>query len=133
MLLENGDGMFSAMTGDIREAKVSVSIEVYIFKPDEAGRLFADVMIEAARRGVEVRLLVDDQGGIGRPERGTRGGGSGLQEISSPWEICVLRTEDAPQARDHRREDRLHGGSASTRDGSETLATRPSGTIARSG
>ena len=62
VLLENGDGMFSAMTKDIREAKVSVSIEAYIFMPDEAGRLFADAMIEAARRGVEVRLLVDDQG-----------------------------------------------------------------------
>jgi cardiolipin synthase len=63
VLLENGDGMFSAMLGDIREAKASVSIEVYIFMPDEAGRLFADAMIEAAGRGVEVRLLVDDQGG----------------------------------------------------------------------
>jgi cardiolipin synthase len=63
VLLENGDGVFPAMTKDIREAKVSVDIEVYIFKPDEAGRLFADAMIEAARRGVEVRLLVDDQGG----------------------------------------------------------------------
>src|SRR5882672_5704099 len=63
VLLENGDGVFPAMIGDIREAKVSVDIEVYIFKPDEAGRRFADAMIEAARRGVEVRLLVDDQGG----------------------------------------------------------------------
>jgi len=62
-LLENGDGVFSAMTTDIRAAKVSVDIEVYIFKPDDAGRQFADAMIEAARRGVEVRLLVDAQGG----------------------------------------------------------------------
>jgi len=62
-LLENGDGVFSAMTKDIREAKSSVDIEVYIFKPDEVGRLFTDAMIEAARRGVEVRLLIDGQGG----------------------------------------------------------------------
>jgi len=57
VLLENGDGVFPAMIGDIREAKVSVDIEVYIFKPDEAGRRFADAMIEAARRGVEVYFL----------------------------------------------------------------------------
>jgi len=61
-LLENGDGVFSAITKDIREANVSVNIEVYIFKPDAAGRLFADAMIEAALRGVKVRLLVDGQG-----------------------------------------------------------------------
>jgi cardiolipin synthase len=62
-LLENGDGVFSAMTKDIREAKVSVNIEVYIFKHDEAGRRLANAMIEAAGRGVQVRLLVDGQGG----------------------------------------------------------------------
>jgi cardiolipin synthase A/B len=62
-LLENGDGVFPAMIKDIREAKESVNIEVYIFKPDKAGRLFADAMIEVERRGVQVRLLIDAQGG----------------------------------------------------------------------
>src|SRR6185369_16774927 len=61
-LLENGDGFFPAMLKDIREAKVSVNLETYIFKPDEAGRQFTVAMIEAARRGVQVRLLVDAQG-----------------------------------------------------------------------
>ncbi len=62
-LLENGDGVFPPMTKDIREAKVSVNLETYIFNPDEAGRRLADAMIEAAHRGVQVRLLVDAQGG----------------------------------------------------------------------
>jgi cardiolipin synthase len=62
-LLENGDGAFTPMLQDIREAKVSVDFEVYIFMPDEAGKRFADALIEAAGRGVEVRLLVDAQGG----------------------------------------------------------------------
>jgi cardiolipin synthase len=62
-LLENGDGVFPAMIRDIREAKESVNLETYIFKPDEAGRMFADAMIEAVRRGVQVRLLIDAQGG----------------------------------------------------------------------
>ncbi len=58
----NGDRIFPAMTRDIREAKRSVNLETYIFQPDEAGRLFADAMIAAARRGVKVRLLVDSWG-----------------------------------------------------------------------
>jgi cardiolipin synthase len=62
-LLENGDGVFPAMLKDIREAKVSIDFEVYIFMPDAAGKLFADAFIEAASRGVQVRLLVDAQGG----------------------------------------------------------------------
>jgi len=62
-LLENGDGVFGAITKDIREARVSVNIEVYIFEPDAAGRLFADAMIAAALRGVHVRLLIDGKSG----------------------------------------------------------------------
>lgn len=61
-LLKNGDEIFPAMTRDIRQAKRTVNLETYIFQPDKAGRLFADAMIEAARRGVEVRLLVDAWG-----------------------------------------------------------------------
>ncbi|HET8946504.1 MAG TPA: phospholipase D-like domain-containing protein, partial [Candidatus Polarisedimenticolia bacterium] len=61
-LLENGDGVFPAMLEDIRKAKASVNLETYIYKPDEVGRQFADAMIEAARRGVQVRLMVDAQG-----------------------------------------------------------------------
>jgi len=61
-LYKNGDQIFPAMTKDIREAKLSVNLESYIFQPDQAGRLFADALIEAARRGVQVRLLVDDWG-----------------------------------------------------------------------
>jgi cardiolipin synthase len=61
-LLENGDGAFPAMLKDIREAQTSVDLELYIFKPDDAGRPFADAMIATSRRGVPVRLLVDGQG-----------------------------------------------------------------------
>jgi cardiolipin synthase len=61
-LLVNGDQIFPAMTKAIREARASVNLETYIFQPDEAGRQFADAMIEAAKRGVEVRLLIDDWG-----------------------------------------------------------------------
>ena len=62
-LLENGDGVFPAMLKDIRDAQGSVELETFIFKPDEAGKLFADAMIEAAHRGVQVRLLIDAEGG----------------------------------------------------------------------
>ena len=61
-LLMNGDQIFPAMTKAIREARTSVNLETYIFQPDAAGKQFADAMIEAASRGVEVRLLIDAWG-----------------------------------------------------------------------
>ncbi len=61
-LLKNGDEIFPAMTNAIRQAQKTVNLETYIFQPDEAGRQFADAMIEAAQRGVEVRLLIDAWG-----------------------------------------------------------------------
>ena len=60
-LIEDGP-VLDAMLEDIRKARSTVNFEIYLFKPDEAGRMFADAMIEASRRGVQVRLMVDAQG-----------------------------------------------------------------------
>ncbi len=63
LLLQNGDEIFPAMIGEITNAKKTVNLESYIFEPDAAGRQFTDAMIAAARRGVQVRLLIDGWGG----------------------------------------------------------------------
>jgi cardiolipin synthase len=62
VILQNGDEIFPAMIGAIRAAKKSVNLETYIYLDDEAGRLFADALIDAAKRGVAVRVLVDAVG-----------------------------------------------------------------------
>lgn len=62
VILQNGDEIFPAMTGAIRAAKKSVCLESYIYVDDQAGRQFADALIEAARKGVKVRVLVDAVG-----------------------------------------------------------------------
>lgn len=41
-------------------AEVSIDAQYFLMKPDETGRLFADKLLEAADRGVRVRLLLDD-------------------------------------------------------------------------
>ncbi|MEA2559833.1 MAG: hypothetical protein QOH06_1337 [Acidobacteriota bacterium] len=61
-ILNNGDEIFPAMTGAIREARSTVNLESYIFKDDRAGKIIAEALMEAARRGVEVRVLVDGTG-----------------------------------------------------------------------
>jgi cardiolipin synthase len=62
-ILNNGDAIFPAFLQAIRDAKRTVNLESYIFTGDRAGGLVANALIDAARRGVEVRLLVDGTGG----------------------------------------------------------------------
>jgi cardiolipin synthase len=58
-LLRNGEQAFPAWLDAIDNARERVSMEMYIFNDDKAGRRFADALSCAARRGVTVRLLYD--------------------------------------------------------------------------
>ena len=60
--LLNGDEAFPAMLEAIRQARQTVSFVTYIFDRDEVGLEFARAFGEAARRGVEVRVLIDAAG-----------------------------------------------------------------------
>lgn len=61
-LLLNGDQYFPAMLKAIRAAKQTVNFAAYIVKSDGVGHQFRDALIERARAGVQVRVLLD---GIG--------------------------------------------------------------------
>lgn len=68
-ILENGVQILPAMLAAIRAAQRSVNFESYIFWSDSVGHRFRDALAERARRGVEVRLLLD---GVGTAKRLTR-------------------------------------------------------------
>jgi cardiolipin synthase len=61
-VLRNGDEAYPLMVAAIEAAQHSVVLSSYIFRADTAGRQFIDALVGAARRGVEVRVLID---GIG--------------------------------------------------------------------
>lgn len=58
-LLRNGPATFDAMLALIAGARERVMLESYIFRSDSVGQRFAPVLVEAARRGVRVRVLYD--------------------------------------------------------------------------
>lgn len=60
--LINGDAAYPAMLDAIAGARHSTTLSTYIFDRDEAGLAFARTLGEAARRGVEVRVLIDATG-----------------------------------------------------------------------
>lgn len=66
-ILENGDQVFPAMLDAIRAAQSSIHLESYIFTDSAVGREFVGSMLERARAGVKVRVLLDSFGtpGIG--------------------------------------------------------------------
>jgi cardiolipin synthase A/B len=61
-MLVNGDAAYPAMLEAIANARRSVALSTYIFDRDAAGLAFARALGEAARRGVEVRVLIDATG-----------------------------------------------------------------------
>ncbi len=68
-LMTTGVETFDNMIAMIDAARSSVAFEGYIFRADEVGQRFADAFIGAAKRGVEVRVLVDWFGRLGTPGR----------------------------------------------------------------
>ena len=57
--LINGEQIFPAMLGAIRSAQHSVTLETYIYWSGGIGEEFAQALIERARAGVAVHVLVD--------------------------------------------------------------------------
>lgn len=60
--LVGGDATYGAMLEAIGRAEHSISLATYIFDHDRTGREFADALVEASRRGVKVRVLIDGVG-----------------------------------------------------------------------
>jgi cardiolipin synthase len=62
VLLSGGATTFDAIFDAIRAARDHVHLEYYIFEPDRIGTALRDLLIERARAGVKVRLLLDALG-----------------------------------------------------------------------
>ncbi|MFD1746264.1 cardiolipin synthase [Rhizobium helianthi] len=61
-LLDGGDAAYEAMLHAIRFARRSIILETYIFDRDRIGKRFAEVLADAVKRGVAVRVLIDAVG-----------------------------------------------------------------------
>jgi len=61
-LLVDGSSKYTALLEDIAQAKAHIHLEYYIYAPDHQGRMLRDALVERARAGVRVRLLLDALG-----------------------------------------------------------------------
>jgi cardiolipin synthase len=65
--LASGDEMFAAMTEAIQKASSSICFETYIYSAGQPGERLRDALVEACRRGVRVRVLIDAVGSYNLP------------------------------------------------------------------
>jgi cardiolipin synthase len=63
-VLLNGDQIFPAMLQAIREAKRTITFETYIYWSETIGKEFSEALIERARAGVKVHVMLDFIGSI---------------------------------------------------------------------
>lgn len=61
-LLVDGGNKYPALLEAIAQARDHVHLEYYIYNPDRTGSALLDALVERARAGVKVRLLVDAMG-----------------------------------------------------------------------
>lgn len=61
-LLAGGAAAFDAIFEAVRAARHHVHLEYYIYEPDHTGTRLRDLLVERARAGVKVRLLLDALG-----------------------------------------------------------------------
>ena len=61
-LIESGEERLATLLGLIAGARKCIKMLMYMFNADRAGAKVRDALVEAARRGVEVRILIDGFG-----------------------------------------------------------------------
>ncbi|KFN50681.1 phospholipase D family protein [Arenimonas composti] len=67
VLLDGGQDSLLARVHLIRAARESIDVQMFIFDADDSGQLVLDELLAAARRGVKVRVLLDQLYGLADP------------------------------------------------------------------
>jgi cardiolipin synthase A/B len=68
-LLNNGDAFFPALHAALSAATQSIHFAVYIWEEGKASDDVFAILVERARAGVKVRILLDGMGGLHAPEK----------------------------------------------------------------
>lgn len=58
----DGGQYFDSLIKDIHQARQSIALETYIFQRDSLGKQVIEALVAAAKRGIQVRVMVDGAG-----------------------------------------------------------------------
>ena len=65
IILKTGDEVLNRMFELISSAKKEICVDQYIFRNDETGREFFEILEKKAKQGVRVRVIIDKLGSLG--------------------------------------------------------------------
>jgi cardiolipin synthase A/B len=107
-LLRDGKEAFPPMLEAIAQARRQVLLEMYWFGSDAVGRRFAEELVRARRRGVEVAIIYDSLGSIGADRdmfAELQGAGAHVHEYNpvAPWRRKMPWTWSRLSRRNHRK------------------------------
>ena len=68
-ILQNGQATFRAILESLEKAQHHIHLEYYIYEEDDIGNRIKKALIEKAKQGVEVRLIIDAIGSWGLSNR----------------------------------------------------------------
>ena len=103
-LIASTDDFIDSLISDIKQAENHVHLLFYIFRDDDTGRKVANVLMEAAKRGIKCRILADAVGSRGMfSELGKRMSSNGIEVFpafpASPLRLRLSRLD----IRNHRK------------------------------
>jgi cardiolipin synthase len=61
-LLQSGNSFFEKLTELIKNATSEIHLQLYIFEPDETGKIITDLLIKAAKKGIKIYVVLDAYG-----------------------------------------------------------------------
>lgn len=102
-LLLNGEEKFPELLKAIAEAKSHIHLEYYIFENDNIGNSIADLLIQKAQQGVEVRFLYDDFGSHGLNKKFIKRLTEGGVEAAPFYKIKLYALASRLNYRNHRK------------------------------
>jgi cardiolipin synthase len=113
--LRDGREAFPEMLEAISQARRQVLLEMYWFASDAVGRRFADELLRALQRGVEVAIIYDSVGSIGADQAmfaELAAAGAHVFEYNpvAPWRRKVRTSFSRLSKRDHRKILVVDGG-----------------------
>lgn len=97
------DQNFNAILEAVRNARDHIHLEYYIYQPDDTGKQLRDALIEKAREGVEVRLLLDYVGTFNWTKAFRRSFTEGGIDVASFLPAVPLRGRFRVNFRNHRK------------------------------
>ncbi|MGF6907195.1 cardiolipin synthase [Fusobacterium sp. PH5-44] len=103
-LFTDGNKFFDKIKEDLKNAKESINVEYYIFKYDGLGQDIVDILVDKAKEGVDVKVIIDGASAVNKKiiKRITAAGGSVKRFF--PWHFLFLRIASLRvNYRDHRK------------------------------